>query len=94
MFQLQRHQDLDPGRQRAHAARPGAAHAGGGRGGGAVAHHDQPHLGGEDAAVPAARGDDCRQQAVQGHGGRAHEDLPDGGHPRLVQGELRWLVWV
>lgn len=79
IFQLQRDKDMDPGRQRAHAAGPRAAHAGGGTGGHPVAGDDQPHLGGEDASVPAVQRGGGRggAQAVQGHGRRAHQDLQD-----------------
>lgn len=42
---------MDPRRERAHPAGPRPAHAGGGRGGRAVARHDEPHLGGEDSPL-------------------------------------------
>lgn len=75
---------MDPGRELGPAAGTGAAHVGRGRSWRPDAGHDEPDLGGEDAAVPAVFGTAVGPQ-LRRHGGRAEEDLPDGGRARVVQ---------
>lgn len=58
--QLQRNKDMDPRGQRAEPPRPRPAHARGRRGRSPLPGDDQPHLGGEDPALPPVQRGACR----------------------------------